>query len=158
LAPFALWVALGWFVWAFDSGQANGAYASTGWELIWAFVSVPAVGELVVAYVADRFLRGRAPKRGKQMAGPIRTLATAAGVLGYAILFLAAIPIAIIIFFQSRGVLNPDAPFPLWELSVLLGLLLGTCILLGSQLPSGDRFLPDYALYQDGSPPSKRDE
>lgn len=143
LAAIALWIATGWFVWAFDWGNPNGPYASSGWELIWTLVSVAAAGELVTAYVVDRFLRLRAPKRGKVTSGPIRAAATAAGVLGYAILFLTAIPIAVVIFFQSRGVLNPDTPLPLWELSILFGLLIGTCILLGSQLPSVDRSLPE---------------
>jgi hypothetical protein len=158
LAPFALLSNLTLFVWLFDSGRPNGPYASTAWELVYALVGVPAVGELVIASVVDRFLRGRAPRRGKRATGLIRAVATAAGVLGYAMLFLAAIPIALVIFFQSRGILNPDAPLPLWELSVLFGLLVGTCILLGLQLPSVDRSVPDHRLYQDGSPPSKRDD
>jgi uncharacterized membrane protein len=158
LAAFALLVALTLFVWLFDSGRPNGPYASTGWGVVYALAWVPAVGELAIAYIADRFLRGRAPKRAGRTTGPIRALATAAGVLGYVVLFLAALSTAVVIFFQSRGVLNPDTPLPLWELSVLFGLLMGTCILLGSQLPSVDRSVPEYKLYQDGSPPSKRDE
>ena len=161
-AAFALLFGLTSLVWLFgpsliDQGAPLGPYAGTAWELVYAWVTLPTVGELVIAYIADRLVRERGRKKAKRAPGLLGALATAAGVLGYAILFVAAIPIAAVIFFQSLGMLNPDAPIALWMLSVLFGLLVGACILLGSQLPSVDRSLPEYKLYQDGSPASKRD-
>ena len=161
-AAFALLFGLTFLVWLLgpsliDQGAPLGPYAGTAWELVYAWVTLPAVGELVIAYIADRLVRERVRKKAKRAPGLLGALATAAGVLGYAVLFVAAIPIAAVIFFQSLGMLNPDAPIALWELSVLFGLLVGACILLGSQLPSVNRSLPEYKLYQDGSPASKRD-
>ena len=98
-AAFALLFGLTFLVWLLgpsliDQGAPLGPYAGTAWELVYAWVTLPAVGELVIAYIADRLVRERVRKKAKRAPGLLGALATAAGVLDYAVLFVAAIPIA----------------------------------------------------------------
>lgn len=113
---------------------------------------VSVIGELFVAYAFDRLLRPGHRSRASA-AVRFRAVTTAVGVVASVALFVAASPIASVVFLQSRGILNPDGPFPLQLLAVLFGFLMGACILLGSLLPFTDRSVPMYQPYQDGSPP-----
>ena len=152
-AGLGLWQLPILFVWLLDVGVSWGSYPSTSWVLVWALASIPAMGELVLAYAFERWLPRTASRRPVPTVGPLRGLALAVGALGYVTLFVASVAIAVVVFLQSRGLLNPAGPLPLWLFAVLFGLLAGTCFLLGSLLPSTDRSVPDYEPYQDGSPP-----
>jgi len=73
-----------------------------------------------------------------------RILGLAAGVVAYAMMYLSALVLLVVVVFQMIGVANPDLPLPISAFAILLGLLVSTSILLGSQLPVVEHSVPDY--------------
>src|SRR5207247_7859430 len=67
----------------------------------------------------------------------------AAGVVTYAVTYVFALVVLVLVFFQMIGVANADMPLPIWASAILFGLLLASSIILGSRLPFVEHPVPD---------------
>jgi hypothetical protein len=130
--------------WVFDLGVSYGSFRSTRWYVVFGLASGSVLGVFLIAFVVQRSLQIPWLRMRTRLGARTRLLGLGAGVVAYAITFLFALFLIGLVFFQLVGLANPDMPLPIWADAIVVGLLISTSNILGSQLPFTDHAVPDY--------------
>jgi len=144
-AGFLPWILLG-LSYGFDSGFSYGSFSTTRWPIVIGLASGSFLGSLSIAALLRRRLQksrlGARPRPDRRS----KILGLAAGVVTYAVTYVFALVVLVLVFFQMIGVANPDMPLPIWASAIAFGLLVAISIILGSQLPFVVHSVPDNAV------------
>ena len=141
-AGFLPWILLG-LSYGFDSGFSYGSFSTTRWPIVIGLASGSFLGSLSIAALLQRRLQksrlGVRPRPDRRT----KILGLAAGVVTYAVTYVFALVMLVLVFFQMIGVANPDMPLPIWASAIVFGLLIAISIILGSRLPFVEHPVPD---------------
>lgn len=129
--------------WVLDVGASYGRFRSTRWDVVFGFASGTLLAVFLIAYFVYHSLRTRWLRIRARLGARTRVLGLATGVVVYAITFLLALALLVLVLLQMLGLADPDRPLPIWAVATLLGLLISASIILGLQLPFIDRSVPD---------------
>src|SRR2546426_1456266 len=137
------WILLG-LSYGFDTGVSYGSFRITRWPVVFGLATGSLVGVVLITALLQRPFQRRWLRMRARLGQRTRILGLAAGVVADAMMYLFALVLLVLVGFQMNGGAKPDLTLPISAIAILLGLLVSTSILLGSQLPVVEHSVPDY--------------